>query len=175
MLELPIKSGAVRPTRPSSPGPSLMPPWMAAAATSTVQSAPAWSYCVCRRRSSSSSKNTPEYIRGDAPEFRILVRRMLLHENGHYLGLDEGEVLCGVSDLTGRNSLPVACPARSGSAFSSRSGAAHSPQSCPLAADPAASLLVSCLMANVCQQKMASKGWMAIALPDSAEALKTTA
>jgi hypothetical protein len=47
-------------------------------------------------------------------------------------------VLCGVCALTGRHSLPVACPTRSSSTFASRSGDAHSPQSCPLAADPAA-------------------------------------
>ena len=32
------------------------------------------------------------YVRGDVPEFRTQLRRTLLHEIGHYLGLDEDEV-----------------------------------------------------------------------------------
>ena len=36
--------------------------------------------------------NIYEYVRGDVPEFRTQIRRTLLHEIGHYLGLDEDEV-----------------------------------------------------------------------------------
>ena len=36
--------------------------------------------------------NILSYIRGDVPEFRTQIRRTLLHEIGHYLGLDEDEV-----------------------------------------------------------------------------------
>ena len=37
-------------------------------------------------------ENIYEYVRGDVPEFRTQIRRTLLHEIGHYLGLDEDEV-----------------------------------------------------------------------------------
>ena len=37
-------------------------------------------------------ENIHDYVRGDAAEFREQVRRTLLHEIGHYLGLDEDEV-----------------------------------------------------------------------------------
>ena len=37
-------------------------------------------------------ENIFAYVRGDLPEFRAQVRRTLLHEIGHYLGLDEHEV-----------------------------------------------------------------------------------
>ena len=36
--------------------------------------------------------NIREYVRSDGPEFRTQVRRTLLREMGHYLGLDEDEV-----------------------------------------------------------------------------------
>ena len=36
--------------------------------------------------------NILAYVRGDLPEFRTQVRRTLLHEIGHYLGLDEDGV-----------------------------------------------------------------------------------
>jgi len=36
--------------------------------------------------------NLLAYVRGDLPEFRVQVRRTLLHEIGHFLGLDEDEV-----------------------------------------------------------------------------------
>jgi len=36
--------------------------------------------------------NIHTYVRGDLPEFRIEVRRTLLHEIGHFLGLDEDGV-----------------------------------------------------------------------------------
>ena len=37
-------------------------------------------------------ENIHTYVRGDLPEFRVQVRRTLLHEIGHYLGLNEDGV-----------------------------------------------------------------------------------
>ena len=37
-------------------------------------------------------ENILAYVRDDLPEFRVQVRRTLLHEIGHYLGLDEDGV-----------------------------------------------------------------------------------
>jgi predicted Zn-dependent protease with MMP-like domain len=37
-------------------------------------------------------ENIYRYARGDAAEYREQIRRTLLHEIGHYLGLDEDEV-----------------------------------------------------------------------------------
>ena len=37
-------------------------------------------------------ENILAYVRAELPEFRTQVRRTLLHEIGHYLGLDEDEV-----------------------------------------------------------------------------------
>ena len=37
-------------------------------------------------------ENIYGYVRGDESEYRTQVRRTLLHEIGHYLGLDEDEV-----------------------------------------------------------------------------------
>ncbi|MCX7009557.1 MAG: metallopeptidase family protein [Kiritimatiellaeota bacterium] len=85
--------------RPSSP--SRTPPWAPTALMPTTRSASFTGVSFARAIEVSQRlppqiipllDNIYEYVRGDAPEFRIQVRRTLLHESGHYLGFDEDEV-----------------------------------------------------------------------------------